>query len=451
MKKSILLIFVLILTLAVGFGAGNAFALADSVAEFGDPYYGLTYYATNYVDRTECTDKEAAAAAFLANTLEGMGYQGKDGKTVVPFTFREQDMSEATSVLLATKTVEYTSRNVVAYKRSSQSDAPLLIFASNYGNGYQTEYLGNTLKAQEVYGNATSVAVLLSLAYKLSTTDLPYDLAFCFWGADYYGSYGADAFWQSNTQKVLGYIQVDAIGGGDHVNLYCDEVGSKHETYLLDQGRKYIDDLHTMPFDAGYSTAVSPLPYVHPGLGGSNGFFMSKGVPSAYLFGYNWAGGLDNSESAKAPSVLGTSEDTLVNLERNYGKDKVESRLNQVVTYLTAVATDPQGVNDSFGKDEQPAYWALVSDAAYHGFKWSVVGIAVLAIVIVAVLLTKRSKRADVPDFTATQSAPTTEEDVFEQGEVADDASAPTSQEEQQTKEQAPSQDSGDDDIFGEY
>jgi len=94
----------------------------------------------------------------------------------------------------------------------------------------------------------------------------------------------------------------------------------------------------------------------------------------------------------------------------------------------------------------------LVSDAAYHGFKWSVVGIAVLAIVIVAVLLTKRSKRADVPDFTATaQQSPSADEDVFEQGEVSDDAFAPTSQEEQQTKEQAPSQDSEDDDIFGEY
>lgn len=468
---SLTLILVLLVTLVMSLSPCGV-ASADLASQFADPYEGMVYYSNNYVDRTECTAQEANAASFLANVLQQLGYEGLGGSMIQPFSFRQEtyDTTDILSVLTGGKMVEYESCNVVAIKRSSISNAPMLVLAANYGNAYKLELYGSSLDDQCVYETSSSVAVLMNLAYKLrNTSNLPFDLAFVFLGADYYGYYGADAFYKSVDKPLIGYIQVDAIGGGDHINLYCDEVSTTHEKYLLGVAGKFGYDFHTQPFDAGYSSGGYELPYTHVGLNGSNALFVSKGVPSAYLFGYNWVGGWDSAESATAPNVLGTADDNLSNLIKNYGIDNVKTRLNTVVTYLTSVVTDSE-MPQAFGKDiGKKWYWALNTEAARLGFKWSAVAIAVLAIVIVAVLLAKRSAKADQPDFSrpapAAEGERGAEQDPYSTSDpyaTSDPYSSsdfdgetpverPDEDDPQPPTQDNPPTSSGDDDIFGEY
>lgn len=443
---------------ALSFGTvGTASAAEVVLAQFNDPYTAMEYYSSHYVDRTDCTDAEKAAAYFLAENLVAMGYVGKGGQAVKEsmidsFTFRTADPTQdSLSALLDPGEVEYSSQNVVAYKRSGTANAPLLIIASYYGNGYKIQVGDADLGYQDVYSIASSVGAMLALAKKLSLSNWagqPYDIAFIFWGAGYYGYYAAEHFVATNAQPILGYIEIDAIGGGDNLNLYCDEVATEHESYLAKQASRYGYELHTKPFNPGYASGGYALPYSHLGLSGNNVVFMAAGVPSAYLFGYNWAGGLNNAESATKASILGTSDDTLPKLIELYGEDNVRARLNTVVNYLSAVVTDTEGVSNAFGSDQgKPAYMAFNTEAARLGFKWSIVGIAVLAIAIMAALLFNRSKKADQPDFSSSAAqtpadGSSLDEDIFGRNDPSD----------QEPPQAPPTQtNQGDDDIFGEY
>ncbi|MBO4534961.1 MAG: hypothetical protein J5755_03375, partial [Clostridia bacterium] len=202
MKRLLRLIPILVLVVALTLSVSVAgVASADLVSQFADPYEGMAYFSNNYADRTECTDQEANAAQVLANALAQMGYVGLDGNMIQEFTFRQEEADESNllSLLGGSKTVEYTSRNVVAIRRSTQANAPLLVLASNYGNVRSLEYGGTSMGGECVYETSSSVGLLMSLAHRLSASgvNLPYDLAFLFIGADYYGYYGADAFFKN--------------------------------------------------------------------------------------------------------------------------------------------------------------------------------------------------------------------------------------------------------------
>ena len=417
---SILLIAFLLSTVLVYFAVPTASAEGiGAVSAYQDAYAAFTDFASLFSDRTVGTDYELAAANWLAQQLTSWGYTNAAGSTdpkdmCLPFSF-----TYTTTVnYYQSQDVTEHSYNVVAYKRCGVEGAPLLVIAAPYSNEKSYVLDDETLKCEDASYAASSVGTLLSIAVKLYSAHLSYDVAFAFMGAEYFYSAGTKQFLSSNTQPLLGAIYLSQVGLGDHLNVYYDEVTTSHGTYIDSVIAKWRFDVDGKPFNPGYYSQVygGDLPYAHVGLSGGNYLFMQKDVPSVHLFGYNWEGGYTASESAVHGDIAFTSDDNLDNFLRLYGEEAVRARLNTASDLVKVlVLSDGDFAAALRDTGAQPSYHGLVSNAAYYALKYGMVGLALVVLTLVAVLLMRRSKGAATPDFsvnsTATDSTPT--DDVF--------------------------------------
>lgn len=430
---------------------------ADAQETAWDAYDYYHYYAVTYKDRTAGSNGERAAANWLAGQLRDMGYVANP----VPFTI-SQTRTDANG---DTVQVELTSYNVIATKTANLTDnRPALLLAANYGNEYQlNSALSDALQWEDACRNGTAVGTLLAIAQDLSRAQVGFDVVICFWGADcggyaissQYVNRGAAEFIAANgstLDKLLGYIQLDAVGCGDNLNVYYDEVKRTHARYSDALIKRNRWNVGTKPFDPGYMYSVQgSLQYSHPGLNGANALFMEAGVPSMYLFGYNWVGGTKNSESATKPDILYTTNDNVDNYESLYGKDAIQSRLEMTRQLVVSLVTSADFEAEWTAARDDADYWGMNSNDVVIGLSLAVAAVTVIVCVVMCVLYAKKAKAAGKPDFSVGSSfingQADTSEDIFDgttpvQGEqgAVDDGRADT-----------PSTKADDDDIFGEY
>ena len=381
--------------------APRSYAAADTTT---DAYALFATFAEDYSNRTVGTEYESAAAAWIARKLADMGYVAADGTGVVAsmcrqFTFEYTETDD----MYRSTTAKSSSYNVVAYKRSTVADAPLLVVAAPYGNEFSTMESGETLGFQDAAYSASSVAVLLSIAARLIVADLSFDVAFCAFGAEYYTFAGTAHFIEENTQSLLGAIYLSQIGVGDHLNVYYDEVSRTHQQFVDAFLSRFDYEVEHRPFNPGYSMQVygGDLPYSHVGLVGGNSLFMAEDVPCMHLFGYNWASGTKGSESATHGDIVFTQDDTFHHFVELYGEEAISARLNTTAELVSRlILQDKDYAAALTAAKGDTTYHALYTDTAREAFRWTLLGVAVAAAVIVAVMLLLRAKRAGVPDFS---------------------------------------------------
>jgi len=461
---SILLIALLLTSLATYFAMPVASADAGAISVYQDAYLAFEHFATQFPDRTVGTDYELAAANWLAQQLTSWGYTNKAGSTdakdmYLPFSFTYQ----VTENYYQSKSVTEHSYNVVAYKRCGVEGAPLLVIAAPYSNEKSYVLDGETLQCEDAAYAASSVGALLSIAVKLHSAELSFDVAFAFLGAEYFYAAGTKEFLSSNTQSLLGAIYLSEVGLGDNLNVYYDEVDTAHGAYIDRVFAKWGYDIAGKPFDPGYYAQVygGDLPYAHVGISGGNYFFMQQDVPTVHLFGYNWEGGNASSESAKHGDIAFTADDNLDNFLRLYTEDAVRERLNLAADAVKVLVLSDGDLAAALKESKaQPSYHGLVSNAAYYGLKYGLAGLALVVLALIAVLLMRRSKGAATPDFAVNSDQMDAEarprEDVFgeygatiegDSGDVdASDASSGSDSDDNNTGNTPDTND-----IFGEF
>lgn len=403
-----LLVCVLCAMAAMPVAGAAGTVMAYATASAGGAYKAFDDFASNFSNRTVGTEAEHAAANWLAQQLVAMGYTSAGGGSssadmCAPFTFT-YNVSDG---YYGTAEKTSSSYNVVAYKRCGVENASLLVIAAPYSNELDTVIGEEALKLEDAAYSASSVGVLLSVAAGLSEDNmrgnLSFDVAFAFLGAEYFNWAGTKQFIKDNAQPLLGAVYLSQVGVGDHLNIYYDEVQRAHGQYIDSFIAKHSNyDIQGKPFAPGYTAQVAGgnLPYGHIGLMGGNYLFMQEGVPGVHLFGYNWVG-LNASESATHGDIVDTEYDTYANFLKVYGEDNVRSRLNTAAEALVTLVLTDRSLAQAFEDAQGDAsYDALVSDAAYYGFRWSVVGLTVVVAVVLGLLMWRRAKNAGTPDFS---------------------------------------------------
>lgn len=414
-KLSVLFLMATVLCLVVVYAVCPVAQAATSAASFADDPYAAMEQLCNFDNRTVGKNGATFAAEWLAAQLQELGYVA-NGNMVQSFKFTVNTSGS----LYETEKTEIEACNVVAYKRSGNDNASLLVIGAGFDDEKTLQYGGTTLGLNEAINNASSAATLLSIAAQIADyNDLTFDIAIAFWGATYFEYQGAQAFLKDNQQTLLGYIDLSFVAGGDNLNIYYDETTRTHGNYIDTFLSRYgFDGIEHKPFDPGYdSGSVADYPYGHIGLG-ANTLFMLQGVPSVHLFGYDWA---DHRESTRFADVAYTESDTLKNATDTYGKEFLSHRMLLVKNIVSQLVRQADLEQQFTAAKKDATAIPLITSVARNAFSYSVVAVVVVAIVIAGILLTRRSKKAGKPDFSVNSEfvngqqpeTDTKEEDVF--------------------------------------
>lgn len=463
-KRSLIVSVILLLAMVVSLCVVPTTAVSAEVKN--NPYEIYEEFCKNFPDRTPGSQGERSSANYIASKLseirvEGVNvYEGLNGGVTADDMI--QGFEKKTEVLndkSEYEIVTITSQNVVAIKRSGVQDASLLVIAAPLSNVYS---LPDSLSVGEsknegAYESSSAVAVAISTAVEIKGSKPDYDIAFLFYGADYYEHCGIYNFFKECNQKILGVIDLYAIGGGDDLYLYCDEQTTKHEDFLITRIKKFGYNIKTTPFNKNYTSYViedSIFPYSHAGLYGIGDYVLSNGMPLVKLFGYNWAG-FGDKESSTFDNVIGTSSDTFSYMDANYGEEKLSERMDLTLVFLSGIVVneDFKGALEAY---KQP-YKGIVSSTGYYAFSITALCLLIVLFIIGAVYTNKKTKSAGEPDFSTNSTFLNGDEDAHDTEDNFDDdlfgsaKSQPSSSEDTEEKKSNDIVDDDDDDIFGEF
>lgn len=463
MRKLLALAMIIAVIMVSIFSFGTAVAeneIDNSVYEIYNNYCSL------FKDRTPGSDGEKQAAYYIMDQLHDLGYKAVDGNNsaikeesnsyLQGFTFRYT--SDTVNEQGEYEVMNVSSANVIAYKRSFRPNAKLLVIGCSYGNAYSLyEFVDDYLpiKSEGAYEYSSAVAAVLGIANKLRSAVLDFDIAFAFWGADSLSYEGVSQFFKTNTQEIIGYINLTSIAGGDHLYAYCDDVSTAHGDIVEDIITKFGYNIEMAPFDKKIFTNDSldtDRPYWHVGLNSANSIFIERGIASINIFGYNWD---INSESSVHANIRGTSNDSFEFLDKYYGKDKITKRLNDTRDLVVNTVLKNGELVTAFEKYDN-GYTSMYGDAAYYGVSIGCIVIVVILYIVGYTIANKKTVTAGNPDFSTNSTFLNGDpidntEDVFGfDGDTVEGDRKDIDTDEFSSAD-SDKGDSDDDDIFGEF
>lgn len=313
----------------------------DSLDIYGDIIdyvYGDNIDSNLRVDRTAGSEGELSAAQYIADVFQGLGYEPYYENYIQPFTSTYSLASKIESV------------NAAAIKRASVDTAKFVIIGAHMDNTYGFVQGGSTTKSHGVYDNASGMVAMLNVARLIKDIDLDYNVLFVGFGAEELGSLGSTYFINHMTKdardNMLLMINFDAIGAGEYMHIYCDEVATAHERLFRDVASAYCDkyDRETISSNptfkkTNYTTNSGNIEYTHMGLSSDNGTFVGNGYNAVTFFSGNWNDlskiGIVESSGVE---VYHTSLDTLAYLDERYGEtfyNRIENVINITMNTLT--------------------------------------------------------------------------------------------------------------------
>jgi len=317
MKKLIIIALLVIMSFSFCFAP---VAMAEPVASAAYDY--MSEFVTKYEKRgsdTNCTE-------YLVEKLQGFGLEPfYSDKYTDDFDFRYSS-------------VTYFSKNVAAIKKGTSSEN-LVIIGAGYDN---VSGWTNSITAQGAYSNGSGIGVLIALAEKLSSETFDYDIVFVCYGAEQMGCYGSETFLRrlsnAQTTSIILYIDLDSIGAGDNLYMYCDESERIHETYFKNASSKVGAKLTDIPNDKkliAVQSGITGLPYTHAMLDGALAYYYAKGINCLGFKSFNWDLEFIGyyKESASHQNIASTNNDNLNTLELYYG-DEVKVKMNDVVNIV---------------------------------------------------------------------------------------------------------------------
>ncbi len=388
MRRFFALLFCMILCFPVAVSAAiscraQTYPTADEESE---SYSGLNAFfrkfVTEFPKREAGTQSEAEAAEFLAEQFVQLRltayseYFGEGEGYYQSFSYRANDKSKS-------------SRNVIGVKTALNAQG-LVVVGAHYDN-YADRVIddkGNKLTgSQGAFDNGTGVSVLMELVNIAGLVEFPFDLIFCLFGAEEDGMQGAEAFLSDLTQEqrdsILLYVNLDSIGAGDSLYLYCDEFATAHENFLRSLAAQKGLLLAENPLNRKILTSGwQGYPYSHIGLASDNAAFLSYGINSASFFSFAWSSSKNYmAESDSKPSVRHTAKDNLNTLDELYGEAMTET-MGRVADFVTQVLQEPDFVLE-MKKSAESRFdyrWMLSTNL------WAGVSVAVWIVLILGTL-----------------------------------------------------------------
>lgn len=434
MKKKLALILSLLIVISVAVTPTVAYANDGLlIATRTEPYTvsddGSYIFDSNYIfgiwqdfeerfpDRTCATEGEKAAAEYLAETLQGLGYDSKNGKYLQGFSVYTEDTVDGGYLSY--------SQNVVGVKKAENGSQKTVIIGAHYDNAYG---LSNSL-SKGAYDNGSGVAATLALAYAIAKEDIPYNVEIVFFGMEEAGMLGSSAYVSNMTEdeieNTLMMINLDSISCGDNLYIFTDEIKRTHEEMFIESAKKIGGTLTEMPWDKmsnGYFRVIDEKPFVHVGIQSDNAVFMAKGIPCTFFFGYNLSSkeNINGQESDGKTDIMHTEYDTVESVLDIYGEEFVKDRFELV----SSVVMTTLGREDFVEKAEHSKANPTTISFIYETWFFFVVAIIVFVAFIVAVYLIARKDWGKLPTIriiiNKRPDEPIDEIDTFEESDDGD-------------------------------
>ena len=332
MKRVFAIILILIIFIS-GLGVFSVFADEESAPELFFAADFLEEFVTQYPNRYCGTKGEENAAQFLSDEFKKIGYTpfNSDGSYLQNFSFTSSGKP-------------YNSQNVIMTKESLNDSKKTVIIGAHYDNAYSLPEGKNEdeYKFQGAYDNGTGVAVLMDLAYKLKNVELDFNIVFIAFGGEELLAKGSEHYASSlskeEAQNILIMFNLDVIGAGDKLYLYCDEVDTLHEKFLLQTADDLAVSVNLPPIDKHIEVnEVGDMPYKHIGFLSDNLPFLTRGINCAFFFTYNWEHGL--SESSNNSTIIHKETDNMETLESLY-KDTYKNFMTNVSDIIFAAVSE---------------------------------------------------------------------------------------------------------------
>lgn len=407
MKKKLALILSLLIVISVAVTPTTAYANDGLlIATRTEPYSisgdGSYVFDANYIfgiwqdfeecfpDRTCATEGEKAAAEYLAETLQGMGFDSKNGKYLQGFSVYTEDSVDGGYLSY--------SQNVVGVKKAKNGSLKTLIIGAHYDNAYG---LSNSL-SRGAYDNGSGVAATLALAYAIKNADLPYNVEIVFFGMEEAGCLGSSAYVSGMTEdeieNTLMMINLDSISCGDNLYIFTDEIKRTHEEMFFESAARLGGTLTEMPWDKmsnGYFRVIDEKPFVHVGIQSDNAVFMAKGIPCTFFFGYNLSSkeNINGQESDGKTDIMHTENDTVESVIEIYGEEFVKDRFELVTSVIMTTVTRADFVENAEYSKAHPTTVGFI----YEMWFFFVVALAVFVAFIVAVYLIAKKDWKKLP------------------------------------------------------
>ena len=357
-------------------------------------------FLESYPNRTSFSQGEAETSQWIKQKFEEWGLNTKIQDFEVDYNNKNQK-----------------SQNVIGLLDNSKEKQ--VIICAHYDNIYGSDVI-NGFQAEGAYNNGTGVAVMLALAQYFGTSELQldYNIIFLALGAEEPGLHGSKYYESkmlpSEKKDTLLVIDLDCVGGGDYLYLYCDELDTVHQQFI----KRIADDnnlaLRLPPSNKKTFTASTPLtPYLHYGLNSANFNFLKSGINSAHFFSRNWDTNnkIGVVESEKYPSVIYTKNDTLEILREYYG-DTFIAKMDTAANIIYNTLTNKDFVQNMETSSAQKKDYSLLTNSSL--VTYIKLGLLIIMGVVVFLLIRRFANRYPVPVIKIRQVPPAVFGDEYE-------------------------------------
>ncbi len=367
------------------------------------------------VNRTAGSKEELAAANYLLTELKTILNvpEYAEGEQVDPTKNEALLQSFSFDNGLGSK---YNSQNVVAMLKSpnATSMTKTVIIGAHYDNyyNYSTSFMSSTpAKAHGIYDNAGGVTALIEIAKIMAANvnNIDYNIMFVLYGAEEMGMCGSRYFYNSLKDEykndILLAINLDAIGAGDNMYMYADEVSTLHQDYFKDiADQLYINNKSNAYFNlppvnkkVSHGTGHLGISYTHMGLASDNYVFVAAGVNTINFFSGAWSNTnkLGIVESSTNKNISHTSNDNLTNVEKLYGDVFYQRILSTVNLVCNALVQQDFSQTMTTSKQQKTDY-RFFTNSTYI----KIILISIIVVVYLVFILTTRKKLKQTPKVT---------------------------------------------------
>lgn len=388
--KVITILLIIIFSSFMLTGCGSSLKTGRGQAEKYGTLEMLQEFLSQNPDRTTFSDKEKEAGQWIKRKFLSFGYS-------------EDDIFEQ-ALTYKHKNQTFTSQNIILKKNASQSTDKTVIIGAHYDNLANTVVEDLLLKAggEGAYDNGTGVSAMLTLAKYFYNKSMPFNIVFVAFGAEQANWLGSITYVQNMSaiqkKNTLLMVNLDMIGGGDYLYVYCDEVKTVHQDFITKTAKDNGLNINTPPKDKKtFSIPTKKTSYSHQGLFRDNVAFWEEDINIASLFSLNWHTTKKEGimvESGSHRGIVNTKNDNLEKLLELYGEG-VEEKMDTAVA-VVAKTLEREDFSAAMEQSREKAADYSILAGAQLGI-YIKLGLVALTILLVFMLIRNYSRKYPVP------------------------------------------------------
>lgn len=360
---------------------------------------GAVAFASNIAEN----DCEVVGNAESAEIEDGASLDYADSEAYVFLKEFLEAFPNRSSAVHQTQAAQWLASTFDAWLKSYGSDADYTVDTQNYGDDASGVNVtvrfasANPLAdgrqiivgahydsvGQGANDNASGIAALYLIMQSLSQSFVAepslqpaFDVVLVAFGGEEEGLLGSQGYLDSMTsserQNTLVVFNLDSIGGGDNLYVFCENKHTDLADFVLSNATG-ASNLVEKPYAKGiFALDAYGYGYYEFVQGSDHTTFRLVGIPTVLFFAGNYSGWnyVESTDSDKC--VMNTNSDTLENMEKFWGAEFV-SKIETVAATVSAVIG-----SDGFLSVAQNAQSQLVNNDLVFGSVWPVLAVVLL-------------------------------------------------------------------------